>query len=118
MTLDIQKNLNLQEDIELEDQLSCLTADLVEYKSNQQFIKNLFAIEAGKWTNIDTLCKGMTNIKTELELIKNSCDGLLQVTWLDYPMTTMGEGYCVIIFYLESLHWDNVALYNKHHLLS
>ena len=29
---------------------------------------------------------------THLELIKNSCDEQVQVTWLDYPLNTMGEG--------------------------
>ncbi len=113
MTLDIQRNLEQQEEMDLEDQLSCLTADLIEYKRNKNFLKNLFKIESGKWADINILCQGMNHLQNQLELIENYCDEQLQVTWLDYPLSTMGEGYCLIIFYLECLHWDNVALYNK-----
>lgn len=40
------------------------------------------------------------------------------VTWLDHPKAAYGEGYCIIIFFVEALHWKNVALYNKRLFLS
>ncbi|WP_107666623.1 hypothetical protein [Cyanothece sp. BG0011] len=113
MTLDIDRNIEKQEEMDLEDQLSCLTADLIEYKKNKMFLNNLFNVESGQWTDINTLCQGINHLQNQLELIEKSCDEQLTVTWLDYPLSTMGEGYCLIIFYLESLHWDNIALYNR-----
>ncbi|HAC62936.1 MAG TPA: hypothetical protein DCF68_05220 [Cyanothece sp. UBA12306] len=112
MTLDLEKTVNLLEDLEIEDQLSYLTADLVEYKSNQKFLDRLFAHESGKWTDIYNLCHDLNSISDNLKDLEKACQGILQVTWLDYP-SNLGEGYCLIIFYLESLHWSNMALHCK-----
>ena len=115
MTLDTEKNINFLEDMEIEDKLSCLTADLVEYKINQKFVQRLFDNKAGQWIDIYTLCQDLNPIVNQFKSLETYCDGILQVTWLDYP-TNLGEGYCLIIFYLESLHWNNMALYCKNKL--
>lgn len=115
MTLDTEKTINLIKDLEIEDQLSCLTADLVEHESNQPFLQRLFANKAGQWLDIYTLCQDLNSILNQFKSLELECEGILQVTWLDYP-TNLGEGYCLIIFYLESLHWNNLALYCKNNL--
>lgn len=112
MTLE---NMNLEdnlEDMELEDILSGITADLVGYESNSLFLKRLFSEEAGKWIEIEPLCSGLKKIESQLEQLKESFEESLRVTWLDYP-ASYGEGFCIIIFFVEALHWNNLALYNK-----
>jgi hypothetical protein len=112
MTLE---DMNIEESIEmeLEDKLSCLTADLVEFESNSPFIERLFSEEASKWIEIQSLCSGLKEIESQLEELKESFEGTLRVTWLDYPDAAVGKGYCLIIFFVEALHWSNLALYNK-----
>jgi hypothetical protein len=87
-----------------ENQLSDITADLVELEENGVFLERLFSLEAGQWVDAASLCNGVTQ---KLQ------DGVVQVTWLDYPNAAHGKGYCIIIFFAEEYHWSNVALYNK-----
>ena len=94
----------------LENKLSDITADLVELEENSAFLERLFSIEAGKWVDAVSLCKGLTQIKGQLEKLKEET---MRVTWLDYPDAAHGKGYCLIIFFSEELHWSSVALYNK-----
>ena len=110
------EEMNLEdgiEELELEDRLSSLTADLVEFESNDLFLERLFSEEAGKWIGIEPLCNGLKEIESQLEELRESVEGTLQVTWLDYPNAAYGECYCIIIFFVEALHWSNLALYNK-----
>ena len=37
--------------------------------------------------------------------------GTLRVTWLEYP--ELEQGYCLVLFYMDSLGWNSLALYNK-----
>src|SRR5919202_1968937 len=112
MTLE---DMNIEESIEmeLEDKLSCLTADLVEFESNSPFIERLFSEEASKWIEIQSLCSGLKEIESQLEELKESFEGTLRVTGLEYHDAAVGKGYCLIIFFVEALHWSNLALYNK-----
>lgn len=112
MTLE-EMNQEENLEMELEDKLSSITADLVEFESNSQFLERLFSEEAGKWIEIEPLCNGLKEIESQLEELRESVEGTLQVTWLDYPNAAYGEGYCIIIFFVEALHWSNLALYNK-----
>ncbi|MBD1806921.1 hypothetical protein H6F98_15850 [Microcoleus sp. FACHB-SPT15] len=119
MTLE-EMNLEENLEMELEDKLSCLTADLVEFESNSLFLERLFSEEVGKWIEIESLCSGLQEIESQLEELKElfvACcpegAGTLRVTSLDYPDAACGEGFCLIIFFVEALHWSNLALYNK-----
>lgn len=94
----------------IENKISDITADLVELEENSAFLERLFSIEAGKWVDAVSLCKGLTQIKGQLEKLKEET---MRVTWLDYPDAAHGKGYCLIIFFSEELHWSSVALYNK-----
>lgn len=106
------------EDIELEDRLSSITADLVEVEKNSAFLERLFSVDAGRWINIAPLCSGLNEIEGQLEEFRESFEKTLRVTWLDYPEAAYGKGYCIIVFFVEALHWSNVALYNKQLFLS
>lgn len=97
----------------LEDHLADMTADLVELEENSPFLERLFALKAGAWQDTAVLCHDLGHRKDQIEQLQKQLPGKLQVTWIDYPTSACGSGYCVIIFFSEELHWSNVALYNK-----
>ena len=100
--------------MKLEDKLSEITADLVEFEENTLFLERLFSVEAGRWIEVAPLCNGLTEeVEEQLEALEESFQTPLQVAWLNSPKSAYGSGYCLIIFFLEDLHWSNVALYNK-----
>jgi hypothetical protein len=108
------------EELELEDKLLDITTELVSINNNSLFLERLFSQDAGQWIEIESLCSGIREIETQLEELRElfaACFperiGTLRVTWLDYPNTTLGEACYMIIFFLEALHWSNVALYSK-----
>lgn len=100
-------------DIDIEDRLSCLTADLVEFESNSLFLQRLFSIDAGKWVEVGPLCSDLRQVEVQLRELREVLEGELRVTWLEYPDAANGAGYCLILFFVEALHWNNLALYNK-----
>ena len=99
--------------VNIEDQLADITADLVEQDDNSPFLERIFSQQAGVWEATAVLCSDLAHIKTQIEQLQKQLAGTLQATWLDYPNSGHGAGYCVIIFFLEELHWSSVALYNK-----
>ena len=100
-----------------EDQLADVTAGLITLEENEIFLERLFYSRAGEWLDVESLCIGLTRIEGQLKSLLDSLEGTLHVTWLEYPHSAYGEGYCVIVFFLESLHWSNVALYNRQRFL-
>lgn len=116
-TVDLEDNL---ENLNLEDKLSCLTADLVEFDRNRPFLERLFAAKIGQWQSVDALCVGLPEIERQLQALKEqfSFSETLRVTWLESPDAVYGEGFCVILFLVEALHWETLAIYNKQLFLS
>lgn len=112
MTLE---KMNLEDglEMEVEDILSSITADLLEFESNRLFLDRLFSEEAGKWLEIAPLCEGLVEIESQLEELRASFEGRLRVIWLDYPDAAAGEGYCLIVFFVEELMWSNLSIYNQ-----
>ena len=96
----------------VEDKLSDITSDLVELEENIIFLERLFSIESGIWIEVTSLSIGLRK-ENSIGKLSRSLKGKLWVTWLDYPISTYGKGYCTIIFFSEELHWSSVALYNK-----
>lgn len=101
----------------LEESLADITADLVELKENSPFLERLFAVRAGQWLDAAVLCSQLIDITDRLEGLSESFEGALHVTWLAYPESVYGDGYCLIIFFVEALHWSNIAVYNRRHFL-
>jgi hypothetical protein len=96
----------------LEDTLSDLTADLVA--SNEPFMERLLTGEAGRWEEVATLCAEFPEPLAKLAVLEEPYQGDLRVTWLDYPDSSYGPGYCVVLFYSEGLNWRTVAIFNQH----
>ena len=116
-TVDLEDNL---ENLSLEDRLSCLTADLVEFDRNRLFLARLFAARLGQWQSVDALCVGLPEIERQLQALKERfvSGEALRVTWLESPDAVYGEGFCIILFLVEALHWETLAVYNKQLFLS
>ena len=99
--------------MKIEEKLADLTADLVEDEENSVFLERLFSLKAGVWEDVTMLCRDLVHLEDPLAQLQWLFKGRLRATWLDYPASTHGKGYCLVIFFAEELHWSNVALYNK-----
>ncbi len=95
------------ETIELEDELADFTADLLALQANEPILKRLFNKPAGSWSSVTDFFDETSLI----EDIQSDCDGTLQITWLEPP--ELDSGYCLVLFYMASLGWNSLALYNK-----
>ena len=97
----------------VEEKLADLTADLVEYEAHSVFLERLFALKAGVWEDVTVLCRHVVHLEDHMAQLQQSSTGRLHATWLNYPVSTHGKGYCLILFFAEELHWSNAVLYNK-----
>ncbi len=103
----------------IESRLTDIAADMLT--ESHGFLERLLLSKEGKWLTASILCKGLDFLSSisenkaekELELLENEAEGVLLVTWLSYPETAYGEGYCIIIFFVESIHWSTIAVFNK-----
>ena len=96
--------------------LSEITADLVEFEENEPFLERLFQLKPGVWTDLDCLCDDLDGYSQTLKTLRESFQERARVTWLAYPDSKYGDGYCLIIFFTDHQQWHNVALYNKQRL--
>jgi hypothetical protein len=96
-----------------EERFEDLTADLVECEENSAFLERLFSLKAGVWEDVTTLCRDIVHLEEHMTQLQQSSKGRLRATWLNYPASTHGKSYYLIIFFMEELHWSHVALYNK-----
>ena len=100
--------------LDIEDELADFTADVLSLKANEKILHRLFSNPLGKWSNLASFLNDYDEIIQRLAKLQGDCDGTLQVTWLQHP--ELNQGYCLVLFYMDSLGWDNLALYNKERL--
>jgi hypothetical protein len=98
-------------DLDIEEEWTDFTADLLSLRSNESLLNNLFSHPIGQWLNFSNLLGGQGELCQRLDNLQTDCDGTLQVTWLSHPQ--LDRGYCLVLFYVESLDWNNLSLYNK-----
>jgi hypothetical protein len=95
--------------VDLEDELLDFTGDLLAFKANEHFLVELFSHSSGQWIDVKTIVpERLTPTVTALEV---ASEGQLQVTWLSHP--EMNEEYCLVLFFMESLGWDHLAVYHR-----
>jgi hypothetical protein len=96
------------------ESLADVVADLLALEEGAPFLRRLFQLQPGTWAAVPLLCADLpaTALRIE-ELAKLESGGTVYATWLEYPMSGYGPGYCTIIFFLEDAHWSTLALYNK-----
>jgi hypothetical protein len=97
--------------LDLEDELLDFTADLLGLRVNQPFLATLFAQPSGAWINLKTSIQGLPGMRKQLMELEASGGGTLQVTWLPHPETS--DAYCLVLFFMESLGWDHLAVYHR-----
>lgn len=94
-----------------EDELADFTADLLALKSNQPFLKALFAQPTGCWLELKNLCSNLDTVLRDLTALEARGRGQLRVTWLEHPQTS--PDYCLVLFYFDTLGWNSLALYHR-----
>lgn len=97
--------------IDLEEELADFTADVLALKTYESSLRRLFDSPSGIWSDLETLLEGNRQAVNEIATLQSNCQGVLRVTWLNPPNLDMG--YCLVLFYVESLGWNSLAVYNK-----
>lgn len=97
--------------LDLEDELLDFTADLLALKANQPFVSSLLAQPKGQWVNVAAIAPDIASVNETLMTLEAVSKGQLQVTWLSHPETN--DDYCLVLFFMESLSWDNLAIYHR-----
>jgi hypothetical protein len=125
--MNIQENLTLfeveeeEDEIELsvEEELNDLAADLVSFKRYSPFLERLFSQSYGTWNVLEHLCSGIKDIEQRFSDWEEAGTVVesVRVAWLDYPESSYGGQFCVIIFFCENPHWITDAIYNKKRFL-
>jgi hypothetical protein len=106
--------MNVRDEFELnaEDMLSDICADLLGRKGHDVFLERLFHIDPGKWYPLGELCKDIADIEARLnhpDLINRTA----WATWLAYPGTLPDDQLCLVAFFSEDPDWRSFAVYNK-----
>ena len=94
--------------ISLKDELSDIYADLLT--DSRTFLERLFSSEPGQWLPLTSISELHLQ---RIQEINEQFGGAVDVTWLDYPNSASGKGFCTIIFFLEPLLWSYIAIYNR-----
>ncbi len=97
--------------LDLEDELLDFTADLLALKDHQVVLEALFELGTGQWMNLSELLMAVPKMGQQLDELERLAGGQLQITWLRHPETS--ESYCLVLFFMESLGWDNLAIYHR-----
>jgi hypothetical protein len=107
---------NQTDALELEDELLDLTADLLALKDNQSFVSALFEVPSGQWLNVGEMLSGRPAVQEQLRELETMSQGQLQVVWLPHPETS--AAYSLVLFFMESIGWDNLAVYHRELVLN
>ncbi len=92
------------------DALERFSGDVLSLRRHEGIVREIFATAPGEWRLVSGL--DLHDAALARLLDGTGQDGAsLRVTWLDYPDPS--SGYCLIVFFLEGIHWHSVALYNK-----
>jgi hypothetical protein len=95
-----------------EEMLTDISADLLAEARNRLFLERLLSEKPGTWFEVGSLVGGLGTVEERLRFALQDLEGPVRVTWLDYPESAYGSGYCVIVFFCEYLNWSQVAIYN------
>ena len=97
--------------LSLEEELFDFTADLLTLKVNLSFLEVVLAQPQGQWVNVATAVQDLEISSETLQALEAAAKGQLQVTWLNHPETS--DDYCLVLFFMESLNWNNLAVYHR-----
>jgi hypothetical protein len=97
--------------VDLEDELADFTGDVLALKTYEPSLARLFKTPAGMWSDLATLLERDQQAVEAISTLQSDCQGTLRVTWLDHPDLELG--YCLVLFYMDALGWNSLALYNR-----
>lgn len=97
----------------IEDELSDLTADLLSDTRYEPALVQLFSQKAGIWV----LVASVVDNEPRLKAVEEAAGGPLHMAWMDYSGSDYGDGYCTIAFFVEASLWSSIAIYNRGRLL-
>lgn len=110
MSLNTVSSVEL-ETLDIKEELTDFTADLLALKVHEVFLERLFAKPRGGWSDLADFFDKDEQVSHKLASLQTNCEGTLWVTWLVHP--ELVKGYCLVLFYVDSLAWNNLAVYNK-----
>ena len=94
-------------------ELTNLFANLVQEETSNLALELLFEQNAGQWIEFQTLCDKVEKLRQGFEYVKPLFEGKIFITWIDFPQCEYGDGYCVIVLFVEYLVFSTTAIYNK-----
>lgn len=97
----------------MEDELSDLAADLLSDTRYEAALMQLFSQKAGVWV----FATSLLGDERRLQAVEELAGGPLRVTWMDYPGSDYGAGYCTVAFFVEASLWSSIGVYNRGRLL-
>lgn len=100
----------------IEEALAGFCADLVSFKHNEAFLKRLFQEDAGTMLWVRDLGTGMDDIASRTAELERTANGSLRTGWLEFSNSPYGEGYAIILFFVEEIFWHTLALFNRNTL--
>lgn len=107
-----------QEDLSLalEEQFLELTMEFLTRRSMEPALRQLLSEPGGEWQLVETLLDGNMRARLlDLQAHADVGEGQLYMMWLPYP-PAHGD-YALIVFFLDEVNLDTVAVYNKARLL-
>ena len=102
---------------ELSEELANYTTDLLALRRHEPFLEELWAQKPGNWVDVFALNLRLGHLTPRIEQLKETLNGPLFATWLDYPEPNGNADVCTIIFFAPDLVWSNTAIYHKQRLL-
>lgn len=103
-------------DMSLEDEFSDFHADVLTTRRCEPTLLCLFASQPGDWHTVEELLSDAEDMRERLDdLQAKPNSGKLYITWLHYPPSY--DDYVLVLFFVEGLNWDSVAIYNKARLV-
>ncbi len=114
---EIEEIEEAEEESSLEDDLSGVSADLLSFRKYESFVRQLFELKPGIWADVLGLCNGLDEIKASIHKLEAKIDDTLKVLWLEHPDPAEVD-FCLVLFYVDVLDWNSLAVYNKGRLLA
>jgi hypothetical protein len=99
--------------VRLEDELSGLSADLVGEARHVPFLRELLTLAPGRLYDAIPLVAALPEARDGLGAVERAAGDRLRVTWIENDGSAYGPEYVVVLFYLEAIHWHNVAVVNR-----
>lgn len=73
-------------ELEVEDELSCISADMVSFRKYSTCMERVFAVPSGQWVELKRLFFGIGEIEQRLQGLAARISGVPRTSWSDYRL--------------------------------